>query len=417
MPDTDIPRDGSLDATLDLLRDGYGFISKRCWRLGSDVFATRLMLRPAICMQGEEAARVFYEPGRFTRRRALPPNTLALLQDWGSVATLDGEAHRHRKAMVLSLMTPDAIRRLGDLFEEQWRARLPAWERMDRIVLADETQRILTWAVCAWAGVPLGEPEAEKRTRELAAMFEGAGSVGPRNWRGLALRARTERWARGLIGRVRDGSLAVPEDRALAVIARHRDRNGELLSVKTAGVELINILRPTVAVERFITFAALALHQHPDCREPARTDDAYRAMFVQEVRRLYPFFPIVAGRVLKPFDWRGHRFAEGAWVILDLHGTDHDPRLWKDPDRFRPDRFRQRDDSPYDLIPQGGGDHHLNHRCPGEWATIELMTRAVRLLTAAMTYEVPAQDLTIDTGRMPAVPKSRFVIAGVRAVS
>ena len=40
--------------------------------------------------------------------------------------------------MILSLMTPDAIRRLGDLFEEQWRARLPAWERMDRIVLADE---------------------------------------------------------------------------------------------------------------------------------------------------------------------------------------------------------------------------------------------------------------------------------------
>ena len=126
-------------------------------------------------------------------------------------------------------------------------------------------------------------------------MFEGAGSVGPRNWRGLALRARTERWARGLIGRVRDGSLAVPEDRALAVVARHRDRNGELLSVKTAGVELINILRPTVAVERFITFTALALHQHPDCREPARTDDAYRERFVQEVRRLYPFFPIVAG--------------------------------------------------------------------------------------------------------------------------
>ena len=417
MPDTDIPRDGSLDATLDLLRDGYGFISKRCRRFGSDVFATRLMLRPAICMQGEEAARVFYEPGRFTRRRALPPNTLALLQDWGSVATLDGEAHRHRKAMFMSLMTPDAVRRLGDLFEEQWRARLPAWERMDRVVLADETQRIITRAVCAWAGIPLSEPEAEERTRELAAMFEGAGSVGPRNWRGLALRARTERWARGLIGRVRDGSLAVPEDRALAVVARHRDLNGELLSLKTAGVELINILRPTVAMERFITYAALALHQHPECRDPARTDDAYRAMFVQEVRRLYPFFPIVAGRVRTPFDWRGHRFAEGAWVILDLHGTDHDPRLWKDPDRFRPDRFRQWDGNPHALIPQGGGDHHLNHRCPGEWATIELMKRAIRLLTAAMTYEVPDQDLTIDTGRMPAVPKSRFVIAGVRAVS
>jgi fatty-acid peroxygenase len=34
-----------------------------------------------------------------------------------------------------------------------------------------------------------------------------------------------------------------------------------------------------------------------------------------------------------------------------------------------------------------------------------------------MRYEVPEQDLSIDLSRMPAVPRSRFVISGVRPTS
>jgi fatty-acid peroxygenase len=41
---TQIPRDNSLDSTLSLLSEGYTFISTRCERYQSDIFATRLML-------------------------------------------------------------------------------------------------------------------------------------------------------------------------------------------------------------------------------------------------------------------------------------------------------------------------------------------------------------------------------------
>lgn len=37
-----IPRDKSLDSTLSLLRNPYGFISSRCRRYGTDMFQTRL---------------------------------------------------------------------------------------------------------------------------------------------------------------------------------------------------------------------------------------------------------------------------------------------------------------------------------------------------------------------------------------
>ena len=59
-----IPHEKSVDSSLALLSDGYMFISKRCQRYQSDIFATRLMLRHAICVMGEDAARMFYHPDR-----------------------------------------------------------------------------------------------------------------------------------------------------------------------------------------------------------------------------------------------------------------------------------------------------------------------------------------------------------------
>src|SRR3546814_10231988 len=64
--------------------------------------------------------------------------------------------------------------------------------------------------------------------------------------------------------------------------------------------------RPTVAIARYVIFAALALHRRPDCRERLIAgSDAEREAFVQEVRRFFPFFPFVGGRVREGFDWRG----------------------------------------------------------------------------------------------------------------
>ena len=412
-----IPRDGSPDSTLALLSKGYLFISDRCRRLDSDAFETRLMLRGAICMQGEEAARVFYVPGRFTRRGALPLSTLLLLQDKGSVAMLDGEAHRRRKGMFMSLMTPEGLDALVAAAEAEWRARFAAWEDGRPVTLLDEAREVMCRAACRWTGVPLTDAEAPQRTRELVAMIDGAGSVGPRNWRGMLLRARTERWARGIVEEVRSGALSPPPGSGLGVIASHRDEAGALLDPEIAAVEIINLLRPTVAVARFIAFAALALHQHPNWRgRLAEGDDALLEGFVQEVRRFYPFFPLVAGRVVQEFDWRGRHFRQGEWVLLDLYGTDHDARSWPDPDAFRPGRFREREITPFNLIPQGGGDFLAGHRCPGEWATIALMKNAVALLTRAIRYEVPEQDLGFSLSRMPTAPRSGFVLTRVERI-
>jgi fatty-acid peroxygenase len=181
-----------------------------------------------------------------------------------------------------------------------------------------------------------------------------------------------------------------------------------------AAVELLNVLRPTVAVAVYLTFVAHALHQYPWCRAKLlEGDEHYEEWFVQEVRRFYPFFPSVMARTRREFEWQGYQFPRGRRVVLDLYGTDHDPRTWDAPEEFRPDRFRDWDRNPFTFIPQGGGDHQQHHRCPGEWITIELMKLGARILSQELTYEVPGQDLTIDQARLPALPRSHFIIRQV----
>lgn len=405
-----IPAASAFDETRAFLREGYRFVGNRCARLGSDVFATRILLRRVVCMAGEEAARLFYDGSRFTRNGAMPPTTLRLLQDKGSVQSLDGEAHRQRKAMFLRMLAGPALERIGALFDRRWEAAAPAWRTRRSVVLHEAMAMLLCDIACAWAGVPAAGGTVARRTREMLAMIDGAGSAGPRAWRGLMLRQRAERWARGAIAAARTDADEGPAS-PVRQIAGFRDAGGAPLSLRAGGVELLNLIRPTVAIARFVTFAALALHQHPRAAAWLREDpDGRLPAFVDEVRRYYPFFPVIGGRVRHPFEWRDHRFARGDWVLLGLHATSHDPRIWGDPERFRPERFFEGRARPDALVPQGAGDPARDHRCPGEAITRELTGRAIRQLLD-LRYTVPEQRLDVPLDRFPTLPRDGFVMA------
>jgi fatty-acid peroxygenase len=412
-----IPRDREADGTLALLREGYAFVGNRCRRNGADAFRTRLMLRPVVCMSGPEAARVFYGAERFTRRRAMPLTTLKLLQDKGSVQQLEGEAHRVRKAMFTRMLDAEADRRLAGRVEEAMRRRIPEWAARGRFPLLGAMREAICRAVCDEAGVPLAERDVPRRAAELGALVDGAGSVGVRALVGLARRDAAERWARSLVDAGRARTMPLAKGTMLRAILDHRDADGSRLSPDAAVVELLNVLRPAVAVANFAVFAAKALHEQPRWRDRLAAGDAADLRdFVQEVRRTAPFFPFVAGRVAEPFEWRGHVFRRGAWTIFDVWGTGRDPRIWDEPDAFRPERHRGRRPDPFDMVAQGAGDVRTGHRCPGEDATVAVTAAAVRVLVSAMDWRVAAdQDLSVRLDRIPAMPEGGLVIEGVRA--
>lgn len=408
-----IPREQTFDASLALWNEGYLFITNRCSRFSSDSFHTRLMLKPVLCAQGAEAAELVYGTDMFTRRGAMPSTVLKLLQDEGSVQQLDGHSHRHRKAMFMEILTGDNVDRLRSSFRETWLRTLPLWREKGRIRLMDEAQKVLLFAVAEWAGFPLAAEETATLTFAFADMVEESGGIGWGHWRARMERHFVEQRVRSIIEAVRSGGIDLPDDSPLATISRFKDDDGHLLPIEVATVELINIIRPTVAIAWYIVFAALALHDHPEvAARIADGDDDVVEPFVTEVRRFYPFFPFIGGVARTGFDWRGERFDEGQWVLLDLHGTNRDPRVWLHADTFEPGRFADGDDAagPFSFVPQGGGDHASGHRCPGEWVTQDLVAEAVRILTREMTYAVPDQDLRVSTSSMPTQPKSGFEI-------
>ncbi|MFL6665020.1 MAG: cytochrome P450 [Rhizobacter sp.] len=399
------PRAPQWDSTLALLRDPYRYIGRTCASLGSDAFETRLMLQRAVCMSGAPAAALFYDPALFQRTGAAPEPLKATLFGKGALRSLDGVRHLQRKALFLGMTTPAHVASLVQHTRHAWEDALPGWSRRGPLPLYRALQPVLTQAVCAWAGVPLPASDLARRTSQLVALFDSAASGPWQHIRSRWARRRTEAWLASLVQAARDGHVEVPPGRAAHAAAWHREVDGRLLPPRIAAVELINLLRPVVAVSLYMTFVAHALHAWPAQRERLLASSASQRLgFVHEVRRHYPFFPSVMAKVREDFEWSGVRFRRGQRAVLDLYGTNHDPRVWHDPWRFRPERFDGRVPAPFDLVPQGGADAATHHRCPGEDVAVQLMLLALEMYLQTMRYDVVAGSACLHMDRLPAVP-------------
>jgi fatty-acid peroxygenase len=410
-----MPKDDRFESGLAFLADPYRYIREQCRQQGSDLFEARILLRKTVCMTGPHAAELFYDPRHFVRAGAAPEPVRATLFGKGGVQGLDGEAHRHRKAMLMDVLGAASVSRLVARFVDECHRSASAWRTRERVVLYEEAQALLTRSVCDWAGVPVPRHDLALRTAQLASLFNDAAALDWRHLRARYARARAEQWLASFVGDVRAGRVDVATDAAAWRIAMHRGADGELLGPRVAAVELLNLLRPTVAVAVFIVFVAHALHEHPECRQALQHgDDRQTEAFVNEVRRFYPFFPALVARARHDFEWNGYSFRQGRRAMLDVYGTNHDPRCWQAPDLFRPERFIKERVLPFGFIPQGGGDAATHHRCPGEGAVVGLMKAAAAFLANEIRYELGGHDLRIDMARAPALPKDRLVLRRVR---
>ncbi|MFH8487763.1 cytochrome P450 [Streptomyces longisporoflavus] len=400
-----------LDNTLALMIQGYAWLPDRRRRSRGAPVHSRLMGKNAVAIHGPEAVRFFYDEDHVKRRDALPNPVLDTLFGRGAVHTLDGQEHRVRKDLFMSLLKDrGGLASLADHLAAQWDLARQRWAGRDRIVLFDETSVILTRAICSWSGIPLDDRGSEQMARDLVAMVDGFASAGPRHLRARRSRSREEARLARMIEDIRAGTEEAPAGSVLAAVATHQDADGQLLEPHTAAVEVLNVIRPTVAVTWFVTFAAHALHRWPEHRKLlADGDAAYARAFAHEVRRFYPFAPFIGGLAARDLWWEGQEIPAGSMVLLDLYGQNHDPQLWSDPYTFSPGRFLGREPGRDELVPQGGGDPGAGHRCPGEDVVLIVLQTLVPRL-AALHYDVPAQDLGIPLRRIPTAPRSGFVL-------
>lgn len=394
---------------------GYSYFHDQFVEKKTDILNTRLFFKKTIVMRGEKAAELFYDTEFFTRKKATPKRFQKTLFGEGGVQGLDAEEHLHRKKMFMQVMNENSLDHLGKAFEEHLDRAISSWEKQQEITFFKEMEEVLFRAACDWVGIPVVERDVTRHTEELSQMIDSSGGFGPRHQKGRKARKKAEKWIMKLVTTTRKKEKRAPGSSILSQFSFHKDLQGKLLNKRIVAVEILNLLRPIVAIARYITFSALALHDYPQYRDRLKKDqndlDLY---FVQEVRRYYPFFPFVAAKVKKDFEWQGTKFPKGRRVLLDLYATQHHEEIWSNPGTFYAERFTNWDGSAFNFIPQGGGDFLHNHRCAGEWITIDLTRRTLGYLVTKMEYDVPEQDLEIDLSRIPAVPKSRFKMRKVR---
>ncbi|TDM07104.1 cytochrome P450 [Macrococcus lamae] len=414
-----IPVDKGIDKTLTVMKEGYEYVSNRTKKFNSDIFETRVLGgKRAMVISGKEAAELFYDNDKIERKGTLPPRVVKTLFGKGAIHTTTGKVHIDRKSLFMSLMTENNLEYLRKLTRNFWYQNTERMQLMGKVNVYKESIILLTKVGFRWAGVTEKPEKIEQHAMDMDKMIDSFGSVGTayKGYReAKKARARVEDFLEKQIIATRKGKIHPEEGTALHSFSHWRDFQGNYMDSRLAAVDLMNVIRPLVAINRFVAYGVLALHEFPGERERVSADENnYAYKFTQELRRYFPFVPFLPAKAKVDIDFQGHVIPQDTMIVLDIFGTLHREDLWEDPERFYPDRFENWDGSPFDLIPQGGGDYHTNHRCAGEWMTIIIMEETMKYFAREITYDVPAQDFTVDRTKLPGRVKSGMDIENVR---
>jgi cytochrome P450 len=164
----------------------------------------------------------------------------------------------------------------------------------------------------------------------------------------------------------------------LSLMMSATDQNGQGMSDQELNDELMTLLvagHETTASA--LTWAFYWIDYLPEVREKLQRELnsvgdnpdpsvvaklPYLTAVCQETLRIYPIAMAAFFRVLKsPMEIMGYKLPEGALVIPSIYLAHHREETYPQPNQFKPERFLERQFSPYEFLPFGGG----NRRCIG----------------------------------------------------
>lgn len=401
------------DQLFTFLKDGYLFASRQRRKAGLPAdshcpVTINALGGQATIIRGEDAVDFFYDEDTIKRDGAMPSFVQGPLFGEGAVHTLDGQAHKVRKAAMVAMAYEDErVDAFRGFVEEEMKALIERWKTTPGNIY-DDVAVAYGRAAFRWAGVPASDAELNKRATQMSHLLDTFGEI-KQNVLAWIDRKKLDKWAEQLIEDVRSGKSQVDPDSVVQHMADLHDEKGQLVTAKLAGIELQNLTRPTVAVSRFAAFAAVAMVQNPDWALKVRAEVEENGgslinlpiatAFAQETRRVYPFVPMLPGLVKKDTEVSGCPIQKGQRVLMDILGTHSSPSVWENPGEFNPQRFLDIED--YEqvkgFLPQGGGSVRDGHRCPGEKIAVAALSSTIAALSADnVTIGQEAEDTTFS---------------------
>jgi len=310
---------------------------------------------------------------------------LAPLLGMRNTILLSGVAHRHRRQLVMPRFHGEHLQNYGRLIERITRQEMATWPQEGVISVREAMQRISMGVILE---VVFGLGQAERHgelesllTRRLgmtatpltsAVLFfpwlqKDFGPLSPGH-RISQLAQQTDALLYAMIAERR----AQPQgDRldVLSMLLEARDEAGEPLSDEDVHDELITLLvagHETTATA--LTSALYWLHRTPHALERLRSElqDAgvgadpiklpYLTAVGQEALRLHPVAMLsFARQVETPVEIAGQSYEPGDLLMACIYLLHQRPDLYPEPQSFRPERFLERQFSPYEYMPFGAG--------------------------------------------------------------
>ncbi|MBD0266398.1 MAG: cytochrome P450, partial [Tolypothrix sp. Co-bin9] len=202
----------------------------------------------------------------------------------------------------------------------------------------------------------------------------------------------------------------------LSLLMSARDEAGQPMSDVELRDELMTMLfagHETTAIA--LAWALYWIHYIPEVREKllqelnsidiANADPMaiaqlpYLNAVCSETLRIYPVAFFCLPRILRTdMQFMGYDLPKGMYLSICIYLTHQRPDIYPEPKRFRPERFLERQFSPYEFLPFGGA----NRRCIG--AAFAMFEMKLVLATILSRYSLELLD------KVPLQPVRRGIV-------
>jgi cytochrome P450 family 110 len=335
---------------------------------------------------------------------------------------LDGAKHQRHRALTMPFFARGQFARFGDDILRLAADETSRWPEGTRIPLRDGLKKITVRIILR---VIFGERSEPVLDSDLMTRFFGRDpsalmfmrwmqmDLGPLSPWGQFLRVR-RRFYQAIedeMKRRQEHSDAAISD-VLDAMMSARDEAGqglaqqeiidEIFTLILAGNDTTATAIAWAAYHIFTNAGVLTkLRAELDSVRPGEFDAAriialpYLDATVKEVLRISPIFSIVIRRLTQPTSLGGYQLPAGALVAPCIYLVHHRADLWRNPDRFEPERFVDQRHPADHFFPFGGGIRH----CIGS----ALATYEMKLILTRIVSEF---DMSLERGY---VPKPRWI--------
>ncbi|MBW4550447.1 MAG: cytochrome P450 [Aphanocapsa sp. GSE-SYN-MK-11-07L] len=329
------------------------------------------------------------------------------------IVLLEGAAHQRQRQLLMPPFHGDRMRSHAHVIQDITGQEIREWSLGTRFKVRPVMQSISLQVILKAVFGLDGGQRYEQLRQALCQMLDGFGSpIGAmflfypflqQDWGawspwGGFLRQR-QQVDQLLYAEIRDRHHHPDTSRTdiLALLMAARDSEGQPLSDVELRDELITLLfaghettasalawalywiadLPKVRTKLLAELETLNVAEDPDPVTITRLP--YLSAVCQETLRLYPIAISAFPRVVKEsMQVAGYALEPGTVIMPSIYLAHHRAALYPEPKQFRPERFLERQFSPYEYLPFGGGDR----RCIGSaFALFEMKLVLCQLLS------------------------------------